>query len=137
YIMQEYGFTKEAISDLFNSQRPGAEILSETHHAIQDRDQVIIHPRGMNVEEAFEMIITEPGRFTMPWGASYNITIEDHLELGRKNEVEYLGFEQNPFPIKVRPRKPGDVFRPLGLNGKSQKVKDLITNMKLDYISKS
>lgn len=138
YFLQQYGFSKEAILDLYNSQRAGAEIISDTHQAIQDRDQIIIRPKSLDKQSAkLEIVCSEPGEYKLPWGGKFLITLENHLELGRKNEVEYLGFEEDPFPIKIRERHQGDVFKPLGLKGKTQKVKDFITNSKLDYIAKS
>jgi tRNA(Ile)-lysidine synthase len=35
------------------------------------------------------------------------------------------------FPLSVRPRRPGDRYQPLGMEGKSQKVSDLMINAKL------
>ena len=42
----------------------------------------------------------------------------------------YFDADQLTFPLYLRPRKPGDRFQPLGLNG-SKKVKDLLISAKI------
>ena len=46
----------------------------------------------------------------------------------------YFDADQLTFPLYARPRKPGDRFQPLGLDG-SKKVKDLLINAKIPVMS--
>ncbi|MFN4080955.1 MAG: tRNA lysidine(34) synthetase TilS, partial [Saprospiraceae bacterium] len=40
------------------------------------------------------------------------------------------------YPLALRPREPGDVFRPFGMGGQTQKVKDLLINLRLGPLEK-
>lgn len=48
-----------------------------------------------------------------------------------KNWEAYLDLGRIKLPLTVRPRKPGDIFRPLGLGGSKKKLKDFLIDLKV------
>jgi tRNA(Ile)-lysidine synthase len=47
------------------------------------------------------------------------------------NELSQLFLAPSPLPLHLRPRQKGDRFQPLGLGGKSKKVKDYMIDEKI------
>ena len=140
YKLNDYGFTKSDIIDMLDSMRSGASFTSATHKAVIDRSKIIIQPVHLLVEDedkAIEINVNGPGNYPIDEHSTIKIAIVDHLEFGKKSNEEYLGFQEQPMPLVIRKRKNGDIFKPLGMGGKSQKVKDFIVNNKLSFEDKS
>ncbi|MBK8387967.1 MAG: tRNA lysidine(34) synthetase TilS [Saprospiraceae bacterium] len=140
YKLNDYGFTKSDIIDMLDSMRSGASFTSATHKAVIDRSKIIIQPVHLIVEDedkAIEINVNGPGNYPIDEHSTIKIAIVDHLEFGKKSNEEYLGFQEQPMPLVIRKRKNGDIFKPLGMGGKSQKVKDFIVNNKLSFEDKS
>lgn len=53
------------------------------------------------------------------------------VAFGQPGDVHYLSLAPEDFPLHLRPRQTGDRFQPYGMEGKSQSLKDFITNNKL------
>lgn len=139
FKINDLGFTKSDIIDMLDSSRNGATFETATHKATLDRDKILIVPVGYAkvVQEDLVLYVENPGAFQLDEKSFLKITIADHLEFGKKSNEEYLGFDENPLPLKLRKRKSGDVFKPLGMKGKNQKIKDFIVNNKLSIEDKN
>lgn len=95
----------------------------------RQRGQLIDDPPA----DSFELLIEEPGTYLLE-----NLGTELALEcldnptsaLGSKPGTEYLDLRHCPFPLIVRPVRPGDRFHPLGSPGR-KKVSDFLTDRKL------
>ncbi|HOY13554.1 MAG TPA: tRNA lysidine(34) synthetase TilS [Saprospiraceae bacterium] len=140
YKLNDFGFTKSDIVDMLESMRSGASFSTATHKAVIDRSKIIIQPLHLFAEEEDKESIIHiegPGNYPVDEHSSINVAIVDHLEFGKKSNEEYLGFQDQPMPLIIRKRKNGDAFKPLGMGGKSQKVKDFIVNNKLSFEDKN
>jgi tRNA(Ile)-lysidine synthase len=111
-LIKEYGYNYDQIEDMVKSRTTGSLFYSATHKAVLDRDDLIIKSR------------TEFNKV--------------NLEVNETTIVEGLGLlklESLEFPLRLRNWEPGDQFHPLGMEG-SQKVKDFLTNNKVDRFEK-
>ena len=52
------------------------------------------------------------------------------------SDMEYFAWNQMKFPLEVRVWQPGDKFCPIGMGGKSRKVKDYLKDEKLSLFEK-
>lgn len=57
--------------------------------------------------------------------------------LEMSNSAAYWDADNINFPLKIRDVNNGDIFRPLGMKGKSKKIKDFIKDLKLSPIEKN
>lgn len=138
YKLAELGFTKSDFTDMLDSGRSGALFHSNTHTALIDREVMIIKPNHLyNAEIQPAITINSVGTYDLKDGHQIQVKMVDHLEFSRIANVEILGFRSDPFPLQLRKRQDGDAFKPLGMRGKSQKVKDFIVNNKMNYNDKS
>jgi tRNA(Ile)-lysidine synthase len=135
YKLYPLGFTKSDINDIVYNDRSGAKFISPSHTATIDRHElkVIWNVTIEQSELPYDRLeVTASGTHYLGDGHSLIISEVDHLDFGRQVNVEFLGFDSSPFPLIVRKRKNGDIFKPLGMKGKTQKLKDFIANQKLD-----
>lgn len=60
----------------------------------------------------------------------------DNVDYDSENHIEYFDAEFMPQFLQLRYWKEGDSFKPLGMNGNSMKVSDLLTNEKVSVVDK-
>lgn len=110
YLFSEYGFKHPfEIQKLVSSEN--GEIQSETHRLIRNRENLILMKREANTSN-----------FEIPLNLDEILQKPLYLKVS-KSEVrdlaaqETLDSAQIKFPLRLRKKKTGDVFYPLGLNG--------------------
>ena len=126
------GFHSARVTEIWACTRSGAHFASATHVVWHDRGRLYLQPRG-----------------TDTWGPLVWPSSEEPLALpdGRRLVAELLeappeDFPDDPaqawldadkvqWPLVVRPWQPGDRFCPLGMGGRSKKLQDLFTDLKL------
>ncbi len=120
----------------------GKLFFTPSHRVLIDRDYVFIEPKGgVNAEEEAFTIALGQKELQLP-GASLKFTKVDpnamdlSLIYHSEPEIAYLALKQDDFPVKVRHWQPGDVFKPLGMKGKSQKLQDYFSNRKISRFEK-
>lgn len=139
YKLYPLGFTKSDINDIVYNERSGSKFISASHTATTDRHELKVTknvPLELSEITSTSHVIMASGTYYLGDGHILLISEVDHLDFGKQANVEFLGFDGNPFPLTVRKRAHGDVFKPLGMKGKTQKLKDFITNQKLDLNQK-
>lgn len=124
---RKYGFHRNQIEDILTANT-GSEISSATHVILKNRKELIsdqIHQR----EHIYKKLtINKTGCYH--WTPNVTIKVSE-------NKVENcLTLDAVHLPFTVRNWRKGDSFAPLGLQGKKQKIKDYLTNIKLDKWSK-
>jgi len=103
----------------------GAEFQSTTHEALKDRESLIV--RKKSDQPPIELRIEKDS----------DIEIDKHRKLNiRKRGVGGLDIYNLTYPFIVRTRKNGDRFKPAGMKGGSKKVKDFLTDLKINKWAK-
>jgi tRNA(Ile)-lysidine synthase len=79
-----------------------------------------------------------PGEVIVPGGWRIRAEIVETVEMAQvlSNADPYqawLDMDRLPGPLSVRARRPGDIFRPLGMHGHSMKLADFMINVKLPH----
>ena len=130
--LQPLGFT--AWDDIYNLAKAetGKQIFSENYQLLKDRNFLIIAPKNNNFNEQIE--IQE--------GTS---DVNFHIKLlfckvsepfYTSNKTIFVDDEKLSYPLLLRHWKTGDIFQPLGMNGKSKKVSKFFKDEKLSQIEK-
>jgi len=134
YILNKYGLNRTQSDNLFEAST-GAVIQSEKLIFLKNRSDIVIKKRTFKQEVFLPVELFE---------TDYNIGKMRILRLskveneGQQNtEREVFISEQNiAFPLTIRSRKEGDSFQPLGMEGKSKKVKKFLIDLKLNQFEK-
>ena len=79
--------------------------------------------------KSFELVLREPGTYRLPDGRLLRVSLEDRACGESHDSVEFSSVALS-FPLQVRHCRPGDRFRPSGMNG-TKKLQDLFVDLKL------
>ncbi len=125
-LISQYGFSRSDVNDILRSQRTGSLYRTQSHEGLIDRGVLLV--REAEIKEKIEIVISGFGE--------YKLTKRKHITISEKttkkeNEQHGLAARKLSFPFTIRNWKAGDIFCPSGMNGKSKKVKDFLTDTKL------
>ncbi|MEM8523543.1 MAG: tRNA lysidine(34) synthetase TilS [Bacteroidota bacterium] len=134
-LVKTQGFHRNQIPRMLDS-KIGSQFFSSTHELLIDRNQLII--RAMNSIVSQEFIIISSTTSIALEDAELNFQILTELPDHFPNDqhTAYFDYDQLTFPLKLRHWKAGDRFQPLGMNGKSKKVQDFFSDLKLNRFEK-
>jgi tRNA(Ile)-lysidine synthase len=137
-LLKTYGFNSKQLKNLA-SQLPtmetGKYIISEKYKLIKDRDYLILDVYQDIDNTEFE-ITHETSNIECPVKLSIRIQqIDKNFHLIKKSSIAFLDRDTVKFPLKIRKKKTGDRFIPLGMKG-TKLLSDFTTDLKLSYIEK-
>lgn len=137
-LLAPFGFKPAQISQIsaaFDHQ-PGARFFSQTHCLLMDRNHLEIVP--LSKQAVKEVFIEEiPATVEVPEGIFHFEWIDaTPEELDFKEDILFMDFDKVVPPMKLRRWEAGDIFQPLGMGGKHQKLQDFFSNNKLSLFDK-
>lgn len=137
-LIKPFGFNGAQIEQLFRSDfsQSGKLFPSPTHKMLAGRTHLIIKPLEKNF---IDNISVEKANktYSLPEG-SLKIEIEADLpaDFPRDKNMTWLNAEKLTFPLTLRRWQQGDIFQPLGMKGRSRKLSDFMTDVKLSRFEK-
>lgn len=100
-------------------------------------DKLFVYKGLLSKKKDYKSIIDDEGVYELPYGQKISIKIEDKKLDWRNYKDNYyclVDYRKIEFPLKIRNRKSGDKFIPLGMKG-HKKVKDFFIDEKVpDHI---
>jgi len=138
-LFQDRGFSADQVAQLADHlDQTGFELHSaDGHRLLVDRGELLLTHQGAK-EQAESMRIEADDLLVRLSDGSRLIlsptTLDGPFPDGRA-EIK-LDAEKVKFPLLLRPWKNGDVFHPLGMGGRRQKLQDFLTNLKLSRLEK-
>lgn len=129
YLFESYGFKfPKEIMKLMDGKE-SAEIVSNTHRLIKNREKLILIKNLEKVGNNFKINDLKE--------IFYPIHIKFHIKKEKpKDNSTLLDFNKVKFPLSLRLRQSGDMFYPKGMNGKSKKISKFFKDLKLSKIEK-
>lgn len=135
-LLRPYGFSSAVVSDLAErlnasgSTQSGLQFYSSTHHLLLDRNNLLIRPIQGGTNPSYP---GEQHQFKVEIQAISEWSETQPLEEKRANDpnMAYFDADRVTLPLKIRPWKEGDVFRPFGMGGKHKKLSDFFIGLKL------
>jgi len=136
-LLQPYGFTGEQVRQMAdNWGQSGSEWHAPSgFRVVMDRDALLLTNQEHRAEtlsvQADDLMVRTPdgGRLVLtpaPLGEPFP----------QASDLVLVDAEILQFPLLLRRWRPGDVFRPLGMDGQHQKLQDFFTNQKLSRLEK-
>ena len=102
---------------------------------VLDRDLLIITPHG--TPTTIKVSIPEPGKYEIGEKHIINLSKAAYPDAWPNDpNIIYIHPDKIEFPLVVRNWQPGDRISPLGMDGKHQKIQDILTDAKLSRIEK-
>ncbi len=123
--LSQFGFTEDNCTKCITAV-VGSEFHSETHDLLRDRGCIILR-----VKTRFKPISLEISHV-----GEYQLDQNTKLLISQEISNGCLSISGLTFPFTIRHKRSGDKFCPSGMLGSTQKIKDFLTNAKLDKWSK-
>lgn len=139
HLVQPFGFNYDQSSDMISSKHmTGKRFISSSHEAITDRGHLIIRHKDHSFHfEGNIQIRSLP--FEHRW-ADRKLTLSEVNKNGeilpKSTNILYINADRLDGSVILRGIMPGDKFRPAGMGGKSQKLKDFFINHKVHLFDK-
>lgn len=133
FWLGDLGFSNSDIEDMtrcLQEKKSGARFFANGALAVSDREKVIYLDREVP-SEALEFSLEE-GEYHFH-DSIFIIKKSENLPADGEIKIPEKG---NQSVIKIRARQDGDRIRSLGMKGKSQKLQDIYTNARLNYLEK-
>lgn len=130
--LQPLGFT--AWNDIYKlvEAKTGKQIFSEKNQLLINRNFLIVAPKSKGIDFEFRIdkgiseVKVPINMLFCKVAKIYNTT----------NKTIFVDYEKLQFPLTLRRWKTGDIFQPLGMNGRSKKVSKFFKDEKLSIIEK-
>jgi tRNA(Ile)-lysidine synthase len=136
-IINDFGFNSHQVPQIISAiNHVGAKFYSKTHQLLIDRQFLIL----IKLEETIAVFeeIKDLNQQVSVYG--YNIHFErlPHIptNLNQGSDTAIIDANKVKWPLIIRNWKKGDRFQPLGMKGKSKKVKDYLRDQKISRLDK-
>lgn len=133
--LRPYGFSADQTRQIWEAtlREPGQEFLSATHRLIHDRGVLLLVK--MEPQEPYQIKLTEWPQGDIAVAGAFSLHFETLAKpadfvIPVDPAVAFLDADQIRLPIVIRLWQKGDLFRPLGLDGKKL-VSNLLNDLKL------
>jgi len=136
-IIEPYGFGFEVAHSVIMDGSQASKFYSTSHEALIDRGKLLIR-KTQNKENIFQSIDLNSLPLIIKYYSKrycFNLLSSDKVDFSKSNEL-YLDSTKLRGSLVVRNWKEGDRFAPIGMNGKSKKIKDYLIDKKVSQWQK-
>lgn len=138
-LIKKYGFNVIQVQEMMLSKSSSGKIfISSAYEALLDRGNLIVRSKAKVSNISInQQIDTLPFMYQV-FDKQIFINEEkgDKIELINEGNVLFLNAEKINGTVILRNIRPGDKFKPYGMRGKSQKIKDFLVNQKVHLFEK-
>ena len=115
--LKEFGFTEwNDVLHLLDAET-GKQVFSNTHRLIKNRDHLLLSPLKISVSKEIQIMEDEKSKET----AFGMLTFEDGKTVSdNQPNIIYIDKDKVNYPLTLRKKKEGDMFFPLGMQGKKK-----------------
>ena len=130
--LKNYGFTEwNDVVNLLNAET-GKQVFSATHRLIKNREHLLLSEIFSDKSIAFAVSENDM-QVETPFGILFFDEVDSISE--KQTNTIFVDKNQLTFPLTIRKYKEGDVFYPLGMNGK-KKLSKYFKDEKLSLLDK-
>ncbi len=135
--IREYGFNGDQAAGAIEAGQTGAAFYSPTHRMLADRQVLRVEPLQEDDRAIYYHLAEEADLLYVPGGRFEISRIENPPPVWPSDpSIAYFDAGKLHFPLVLRHWQPGDRFQPLGMGGKSQKLQDFFSNLKISRFEK-
>lgn len=135
-LLHPFGFNTSTCQSITESLSgiSGKRFYSNEYQLLKDRDVLIISKQTATSGDRF-MITEQENTISSPFVMTIESIEKTDFQLSNNKNCAQLDASGISFPLTLRRWQQGDIFQPLGLNGK-KKVSDLFTDLKYSVLQK-
>lgn len=120
----------------FPNHHIGATFYSETHCILIDRKKLILSPNKNKSPNVYQLAKVNQELSLINGTFAMNYLPQVPNSFPQTTFLAYLNLNDSDFPLQLRHWKNGDLFQPLGMKGKHQKLQDFFTHQKVTRLEK-
>ena len=137
YLLKEFDFNESLVKDILKSGESSKVFLSPKKRAVIHGDYLLVTDFAEDVGQTYQIESWSKAPIQTPeFKLSWTIASYHGQSLPDDDETVWLAKDNLVFPLVLRKRKPGDRFQPFGMGGKSKKIKDFLSALKLSVPEK-
>lgn len=140
HVLDKFGFSFQQSTQIIAtlSGISGRQFLSDTHALLIDREYLIVQEKINNEANLSFLIDTLEGEFDF---GSFSLSLSHspknfRLPMSHTANFAFINADTLKLPLTIRRWQQGDVFQPLGMQGKKKKLSDFFTDLKMDLFKK-
>ena len=139
YLLKDYGFQYKQIHDIYQSRLgiSGKIFITSEYTLLVDREYFVVKKKlserfvsSIEIEEG-----TRESSFSGGELIFTKLSGEDNALVPNPLHA-YLDYSQLVFPLRIRKPVKGDRIKPIGMQGKSKKISDILIDLKLSLFEK-
>ncbi|MEM0991925.1 MAG: tRNA lysidine(34) synthetase TilS [Bacteroidota bacterium] len=135
-LLKDFGFHSDQIQQILDSST-GSQFYSASHRAVLDRERLVIQALVAPTQATYQ-IETFISHFSFESHVlKFELLDTPPQEFIHAKNIAYLDYDQLQFPLQLRHWQPGDRFQPIGMQGKSKKLQDYFSDLKLNRFAKA
>jgi tRNA(Ile)-lysidine synthase len=139
-ILQTYQFKSSKIQYIYNrrAEESGALYTSKTHQLLRDRKHWIVSPISSDKDSKYTLPAFDytKGTFCIADLEFQWEILNQKLNLKTTSKTIYLDMDQLNSSLYLRHWKDGDIFYPLGMQGKKKKLSKFFKDIKMNRFDK-
>lgn len=134
HLLGDFKFDYQSIRKMIQEEHlSGAFFSSPDFEAIVDRNYLIFREKKVLIPT--KVLVNAPGKYEVHKG-SLDLSIVIQPDITESKNIECMPLNSVQWPLTIRVWNIGDIFNPIGMNGKSKKVSDLLINQKINRFEK-
>lgn len=135
FLFEPFHFSKSVLEDMISSltKESGRIFESDEYVILSDRDNLILRHKAIDTNSvSIEAINIEEWQ----WGSfEFEATVSEDCTIEKDNCSVKIDVDKLVYPLTIRSWEKGDIFQPLGMNGK-KKVSDFFIQRKINIFQK-
>ncbi len=134
HMIKNFGFNYKVVKQILSpTTTQGAIFNSEDHIACLHNDYLLIRKRSERSDGI--IIISSIEETHLSTGTLLISKVNTQVD-GKTDKTEFIKSDSVKWPLKIRTWQEGDKIKPLGMDGKSKKVSDILIDQKVSYFEK-
>ncbi len=137
YLLKEYGFNESQVQDILSSGESSKVFLSAQKRVVIHGDYLLVTDFAEDSGQTYQIESWSKEPILTP---EFKLSWETQTYHGQRlpddEATIWLSKDEMVFPLILRKRKAGDRFQPFGMGGKSKKIKDFLSGLKLSVPEK-
>lgn len=138
-LISSFGFHQHQASDMLSKEKVHNNRFFSSHfQAVTDRDELWISPIKKDLQVSdLSVTLSEWPSIIRSAEKTYDVLKKNIGDIAHfEKSTLYLDVEKLPVSIIFRTKRPGDIIKPLGLDGRTKKLKDYLSDKKVPLIDR-
>lgn len=137
-ILKPYQFHPDIITQILKDkhQQSGSQFFSPSYQAVLHQHYLYVEARQEKKDEKINIEAKDQQVNLGHQSLQLSFSMQIPTIFSNNKNMAYLDAEVLRFPLVLRHWEAGDIFQPIGMKGKHQKLQDYFSNQKLSRLEK-